>query len=74
MSRYETITTLGDEFIKLMSKSLIPVHILDWKVLYEAYLIERTKCKKTEAIEIVCAQYDVSRRQMFYIVEFMEGA
>jgi len=81
MTRYETITGLGDNFIKLMGKNLIPVHILDWKVYYEAYLKElenlnkkHGKLKKTEAVETIAAQYDVSRRSMFHIVSFMESA
>ena len=40
MTRYETIAGLGANFIKLMGKGLIPTHILDWKVYYEAYLTE----------------------------------
>lgn len=81
MSRYETITNLGEEFISLMGKGIIPVHLLDWKVYYEAYKVEMEKlskqygrAKKNEAIEIVAVNYDVSRRNMYYIIAFMEGA
>ena len=81
MTRYETITGLGDDLVKLIGKRLIPVHILDWKVYYEAYLKETEslqksfgKPKTTEAVETIAAQYDLSRRSMFYIVSFMESA
>ena len=80
MTRYETITSLGDNFIKLMGKSLIPVHILDWKVYYEAYLKqaqllckEHGKPKKTKAAGITAAMYNISDRSMFSIIAFMEG-
>jgi hypothetical protein len=81
MTRYETIINLGDDFIKLMGKSLIPVHVLDWKVYYEAYLKEtelqrqRTgKTRKTLAACMVAETYSISERNVFNIIAFMEGA
>lgn len=81
MTRYETIVNLNDNFVKLMSTGLIPVHLLDWKVYYEAYLQELEvqkrnsyKIKKTEAVETVAVNYDISKRQMFYVISFMEGS
>ncbi|HYD91578.1 MAG TPA: hypothetical protein VEA37_08855 [Flavobacterium sp.] len=79
MTRYETITSLGDEFMKLMGKNLIPVHILDWKVYYEAYLKELDslqrkygKLKKIRAAGIVADNFNISERQLFKIIAFME--
>lgn len=81
MNRYETIVSLGDEFIKLMGKSLIPIHVLDWKVYYEAYLKETElllkqygKPKKEEAVMTVAANYDIARRTMYNVIAFMEAA
>jgi len=81
MNRYETILSLGDNFIKLMGKSLIPVHVLDWKVYYEAYLKQTEllnkqygKPKKTWAAGMVAEEYKISERQMFKIISFMENA
>ncbi|KGO91747.1 hypothetical protein [Flavobacterium subsaxonicum] len=80
MTRYETIQSLGDNFIKLMGKNLIPLHILDWKVYYEAYLKEadalaqhRGKRNKTRAAGNVADTYKISERSMFSIIAFMEG-
>lgn len=80
MTRYETILNLGDNFISLMAKSFIPVHILDYKVYYEAYIREveiqkknSTKPKKEEAVGVVAAQYDISRRTMYSVISFMES-
>lgn len=81
MTRYETITSLGDNFMKLMGKSLIPVHILDWKVYYEAYLKEMeyqkkyfSKPRKTNAAGTVAEHYSITERTMFNIIAFMEGS
>lgn len=80
MTRYETIKSLGDTFIKLMGKGLVPVHILDWKVYYEAYLKqadvllkEHGKPKKTKAAGITAATYNISDRTIFNVIAFMEG-
>jgi hypothetical protein len=80
MTRYETIQSLGDDFIKLMGKGLVPVHILDWKVYYEAYLKEadalalyRGRRNKTRAAGNVADTYNISERSMFNVIAFMEG-
>jgi hypothetical protein len=81
MTRYEIILKEEKSFLLLMSNSIVPVHILDWKVYYEAYLqdLERqkkycTRVKVLEAIETVAANYDIGKRQLYRIIEFMEGA
>lgn len=80
MTRYETILGLGPDFMKLMGKNIIPVHILDWKVYYEAYLKEAealsaryTRSQKTIAARIVADEYKISPRTMFNVIAFMEG-
>lgn len=80
MTRYQTITALGDNFLSLMGKGIIPVHLLDWKVYYEAYLKEAENLhtryagrQKTMAAAIVADEFDISRRTMFNIIAFMEG-
>ncbi len=80
MTRYETILSLGDDFMKLMGKSIIPLHILDWKVYYEAYLREAealnnryNRKQKTIAARIVADEYKITPRTMFNVIAFMEG-
>lgn len=80
MNRYEAIQNLGDNFIKLMGKGLIPVHILDYKVYYEAYLQQLEyhkknfkKAGKTVVAETVAEHYSISGRTMFTVIAFMEG-
>ena len=80
MNRYETIISLGEDFIKLMGKNLIPVHVLDWKVYYEAYLKETEyhkkhfkKVRKTHMAQLVAESYNITERTMFNVIAFMEG-
>jgi len=80
MTRYETIVSLGDNFVKLMGKNLIPIHILDWKVYYEVYLKELAANgttirprDKSLAANVVADEYDISKRTMYNIIAFMEA-
>jgi len=57
--------------------NFVPMHILDYKVYYEAYLENMRlqnitgKAKTSKAISDVSGKYDISRRQMERIVKFM---
>ena len=80
MTRYETIMNLGDNFVKLMARNIIPVHILDWKVYYEAYVKELDALssrynsrQKTIAARIVADEYKITPRTMFKVISFMDG-
>lgn len=80
MTRYDYIISLGDNTLKLIAKSLVPLHILDWKVYYEAYLNELDlqkkntgKVKKEDAVLNVTATYDIGRRQLYNIIKFWES-
>lgn len=72
MTTYETIIKQEQNILNLISIGVVPVQILDWKVYYEAYLEEINRVKKSEAVMIVGAKYDISCRMMYYIIKFME--
>lgn len=80
MTRYETIQHLGEEFIMLISKGFIPVHLLDWKVYYEAYLkesaLQRTKYGRVRKTHVACTiadEFNISERSVFTVIAFMES-
>lgn len=80
MTRYETLINLQESFMQLVAKNIIPVHVLDWKVYYEAYLKETEyhkkyfkKVRKTHMIQQVAENYNITERTMFNVVAFMEG-
>ena len=80
MTRYQTITALGDSFLTLMGKGIIPVHLLDWKVYYEAYVKELSdqrksfkRVTKSNVAATVALHYNMSERMLFKIIAFMEN-
>ncbi|MBE99320.1 hypothetical protein [Flavobacterium coralii] len=74
MTRYETIIELGDKFVKLIGKGFVPVHLLDWKVYYEAYLEEKQVQKsKRQAVLTLMAKYPISEKHLYQIIKFMEN-
>lgn len=81
MNRYETIASLGESFINLTGMGLMPVHIMDWKLYYEAFLKEMEyerrhfkRPRKTHAAGCVAEQYGITERTVFKIIAFMEGS
>ncbi|RZJ63157.1 MAG: hypothetical protein EOO45_21815 [Flavobacterium sp.] len=80
MTRYEVMIGLGDQLGILTAKSLIPVHLLEWKQYYETYLSEAAKYRlnhgktgKTYVAGLVADEFNISERTVFSIIAFMEG-
>ena len=80
MTRYDTILSLGDEFMHLVRQKLIPVHVPHWKVYYEAWLKEKemslnsaNRISKTQAASNVAGHFDITERTLYNVIAFMEG-
>lgn len=80
MTRYETLLSLGDNFMKLVQQKLIPVHVPAWKVYYEAYLDEkkasgssRVRVSKTEIASNIAGRFNITERTLYNVIAFMEG-
>jgi len=73
MTKYEIILDTEDVIIKLLNIGIVSIKLLDWKVYYEFYLQECTRYKPSEAINMVAANYRISKRQMQRIVAYMES-
>ena len=71
-NRHEIICEMGASFIAQVKYGFIPVHIMDWKVIYEFYLECRSKHKKTESIMLACDRFDLCQTTGFQIVKWME--
>ena len=70
-SRYETINSIGDEFMKLVRIGLIPIHLTTYKVVYEVYKKQLETEKPYQAVKNTAIEYDLQLRQVYRIIEYM---
>ncbi len=72
-SRYETISSMGDEFIKFIRIGLIPIHLTTYKVVYEEYKkqLQIHSDEPFKAVKNTAIDYDLQIRQVYRIIEYM---
>ncbi len=58
-------------FLELVRRGVIPVHIMDYMVVYETYLQQLTENKKSVAITYCAERYNCSENTIRNIVNFM---
>jgi hypothetical protein len=71
MNTYDFICKLDKDFLILINKGLVPVHLLAWKTIYEKYLEERKAHKKMVSYLYLSDYYNLSETQIRNIVRFM---
>lgn len=72
---YELISKLEqlEYFPKLLRTGIIPINWLDYKVIYEFYLIESKKASGKQLITNVAQEFNISERKVYFIVQKMNG-
>ena len=71
VTRYDYILNMNGDLITLVRIGLTPIHLLDWKVIYETYL--RVKQTDTRSfIQDVANEYDITRKTVYNIIKYME--
>lgn len=73
MNRYEIICKLDKDFLILINKGLLPVHLLAWKTIYEAYVNEMKRNKKMITYLYLADFFNLSETQIRNIVKFMSS-
>lgn len=71
-NRYETLKSL-ENFNKLIALGILSIHLFDWIVIYEYYLIERQTNKKLQSYSNTAEQYKIGERHVMRVVSWMEG-
>ena len=74
-SNYEVISKLQklDFFSQLLTKAILPMYWVDYKVIYDFYSQEKLKVKKSQAITNTSEEYKVSEGQIYHIIKRMEN-
>lgn len=79
MTRYETINGMADDFTKLITLGIIPIHIGYWKVYYEEYVkeledsLKKGRAEKSITADVIADKYGITRRTVYNIIAFMEA-
>jgi hypothetical protein len=71
-NRYQTIKLIPN-LNKLISLGIIPINVLDWIVIYEYYLSERSSLGKMQSYCNTAENYKLSERQIMNVVSWMES-
>lgn len=71
-NRYQILKSL-ENFNKLISMGILSIHLFDWIVIYEYYLIERQTNKKLQSYSNTAEQYKIGERHVMRVVSWMEG-
>lgn len=72
MVNYDFLKNIDNRlFLELVRRGVIPVHIMDYMVVYETYLQQLTENKKSVAITYCAERYNCSERTIHNIVNFM---
>ncbi len=71
VNRYTTLKSIPN-LNALIAFGIIPMHIFDWLIIYEYYLIERKTNKKLQSYTNTSENYKKSERQVMNVVFWME--
>jgi hypothetical protein len=71
-NRYQTLKLI-ENLNRLVALGIVPINILDWIVMYEYYLSERTKLSKMQSYCNTSENYRLSERQIMNVVAWMES-
>jgi len=71
VNRYEVIKSISN-INRLYLLGILQIHLMDWVVIYEYYLIERQTNKKLQSYTNTAENYRLSERHIMNIVSWME--
>jgi hypothetical protein len=61
------------ELTKLVGLNIIPIHLMDWLVIYEYYCEERKSLGKMQSYSNTAENYKLSESHIMNVVSWMES-
>lgn len=72
MTNYDFLKSIEQKlFLELVKRGIIPIHIMDYLLIYETYLNEIKTNKKSVCITFCSDKYNLSERTIRRVIEFM---
>lgn len=72
MNNYNFIKSIPYEtYLSLIQRGIIPIHIMDYVLIYETYLIDLEKNKKSVSITYCAEKFNKHENSIRNIIKFM---
>lgn len=74
MSNYDFLKEIPKQkFYQFINRGIIPIHIMDYLTIYERYLLELKKNKKSVCITFCADEYNLHENTIRNIIKFMKS-
>lgn len=74
MNNYTFIKSINEKlYLELIKRGVIPIHIMDYVLIYETYLKELEKNKATVSVTYISEKFNCSESKIWNIIKFMNS-
>lgn len=74
MNNYIFIKSINEKlYLELIKRGIIPIHIMDYVLIYETYLKELEKNKATVSVTYISEKFNCSESKIWNIIKFMNS-
>lgn len=72
MNNYIFIKSINEKlYLELIKRGIIPIHIMDYVLIYETYLKELEHNKPTVSVTYISEKFNCSESKIWNIIKFM---
>ena len=72
MNNYTFIKSINEKlYLELIKRGVIPIHIMDYVLIYETYLKELETNKPTISVTYISEKFNCSESKIWNIIKFM---
>ena len=72
MNNYIFIKSINEKlYLELIKRGIIPIHIMDYVLIYETYLKELENNKPTVSVTYISEKFNCSESKIWNIIKFM---
>jgi len=74
MNNYTFIKSINEKlYLELIKRGVIPIHIMDYVLIYETYLKELENNKPTISVTYISEKFNCSESKIWNIIKFMNS-
>ena len=74
MNNYIFIKSINEKlYLELIKRGIIPIHIMDYVLIYETYLKELENNKPTVSVTYISEKFNCSESKIWNIIKFMNN-